>query len=126
MPVAEFLPARSTPAPAPEPEPEPEPLVTAEDLAAALGIEAAEATRLAPVVTAMVDAYAPAAPIALRKEGAIRAAGWLAGSPSDNVRGLTAGPFTTDYAPSQRGVLLHSGAKSLLYPYRAKTAGVAR
>ena len=127
MGVAQFLPARSTPTPTPEPVPvpEPTPVVTAEALVAAVGLDATEAARLAPVVTVMVDRYAPSAPLVLRAEAAIRIAGWLADSPASNLRGSTIGPISYDFAPSQRGALLHSGAKSLLYPYRVKTAGLA-
>ena len=128
MGVAAFLPGpapRSEPVPEPEPEPEPE-VVTADELVVAVGLTAPEAARLAPVVSAMVDKYAPSAPLALRKEAAIRAAGWLADSPASTLRSTAIGPVSYDFAATQRGPLLHSGAKSLLYSYRTKTAGVAR
>ena len=122
MPVAEFRRQGSTPTPEPEPV---LPLVTADELETALDIDTAVAERLAPVVTEIVNRYAPSAPTVIRKEAAIRVSGWLAESPAGNIRSDVAGPFTTDYAPSQRGALMHSGAKSLLYPYRSKTAGLA-
>ena len=125
MGVAAFLPARSTAAPEPEPEPEVVPVATAETLMVAVGLDAIEAARLAPVVSVMVDRYAPSAPLVLRAEAAIRIAGWLADSPASNLRGSTIGPVSYDFAPSQRGALTHSGAKALLYPYRVKTAGLA-
>ena len=123
MGVAAFLPARSTPTPTPEPTPDP--AVSAEMLMEAVGLDATEAARLAPVVEAMVARYAPSAPLVLRAEAAIRIAGWLADSPSSNLRGSTIGPVSYDFAASQRGALMHSGAKALLYPYRRKTAGIA-
>ena len=127
MPVAAFLRSRSTPTPTPTPEPVPEPVpvVTADTLVEAVGLTAAEAERLAPVVTVMVDRYAPSAPLVLRAEAAIRIAGWLVDSPASNLRGSTIGPVSYDFAPSQRGAMLHSGAKAILYPYRVKSAGLA-
>ena len=74
---------------------------------------------------ALVSRYAPSAPVAVRNEAVVRTVGWLLDSPAGNIRSESAGPFTTDFAPSQRGAMMHSGAKSLLYPYRSKTAGLA-
>ena len=129
MGVSQFLPARSTPTPVPVPVPvpvpTPDPVVTAETLMEAAGLTAAEAARLAPVVSLMVDRYSPAAPLALRQEAAIRVAGWLVDSPTSNLRKSTIGPVSYDFAATQRGALMHSGAKALLYPYRTKTAGLA-
>ena len=130
MGVSQFLPARSTPTPTPTPVPvpvpTPDPVVTAETLMEAAGLTAAEAARLAPVVSLMVDRYSPAAPLALRQEAAIRVAGWLVDSPTSNLRKSTIGPVSSyDFAATQRGALLHSGAKALLAPYRQRTAGLA-
>ena len=100
--------------------------LTAMQLGPAIGVDAPLATRLLAVVTALVDGYAPSAPDALSNEAAIRAAGWLAEQPNASIRSEREGEIQTDYAPSMTGVLLHSGAKSLLYAWRAKTAGVAR
>ena len=130
MGVAAFLPARSTPTPTPTPVPVPVPVpdvpaVTADELMQAVGLDATEAARLAPVVDAMVNRYAPSAPLVLRQEAAIRVAGWLADSPASNLRSSAIGPISYDFAPSQRGALMHSGAKAILYPYRTKTAGLA-
>ena len=122
MPVAQFLRSRT----APTPDPEAEAVVVAQDLIDAVDLSATEAARLAPVVSAMVDKYAPDAPLVLRREAAIRVAGWLADSPVSSLRSTTVGPVSFDFAPSQRGAMLHSGAKSILYSYRMKTAGVAR
>ena len=105
---------------------QPDPFVTAAELASAIGVDLVIAERLLAVVGVLVNDYAPEAPEALRREAAIRAAGWLADSLSSNTRSQTIGPMSVDYAPSQRGALLHSGAKSLLYPYRRKTTGVAK
>lgn len=81
--------------------------------------------RLGAVAAALVQNYAPDAPQVLRDEGVIRTFGWLLDSPASNLRSTTIGPISYDFAPSQRGALLHSGSKSMLYAYRRKTAGLA-
>ena len=100
--------------------------LSAMQLGPAIGVDAPLATRLLAVVTALVDGYAPGAPDALSNEAAIRAAGWLDEQPSASIRSEREGEISTQFSPSMSGVLLHSGAKSLLYPHRAKTAGIAR
>ena len=100
--------------------------LTVRQLGPAIGVDASTATRLRAVVVALVGHYAPSAPEAVANEAAIRAAGWLAEQPNASIRSEREGEIQTDYAPSQTGAMLHSGAKSLLYPWRAKTAGIAR
>ena len=82
--------------------------------------------RLGAAASALVEGYAPSAPLALRCEAAVRVAGWLRETPRASLRGERMGEVSTMHAPSMRGALLHSGAKSLLYAYRAKRAGVAK
>ena len=101
-------------------------LLTAAELATAIGADLATATRLLPVVTEIVNGYAPDAPAVLRKEASIRAAGYLFEQPKAARRSGETGDIRSAYATSQTGVLLHSAAKSLLYPFRSKRAGVAR
>ena len=100
--------------------------LTATQLGPAIGVDASTATRLRAVVVALVDHYAPSAPEAVSNEAAIRAAGWLAEQPNASIRSEREGEIQTDFAPSMTGAMLHSGAKSILYPWRAKTAGIAR
>ena len=95
-------------------------------LAEVLCTDSTTAGRIGEAASALVEAYASGAPEALRREAMIRVAGWLLDTPSDNLRGEQTGELRADYAPSMRGAMLHSGAKSLLYPWRTKTAGVAR
>ena len=122
MPVVRFLQAG-----APEPDQvDVDFLLTASELASAINADLATAARLLPVVDALVTAYAPGAPAALRREAQIRAAGWLAEQPNASRRSGEVGDISASYAPSMTGVLLHSAAKSLLFPYRAKTAGVSK
>ena len=101
-------------------------MLTADELAAAIGADLATATRLAPVVHELVNGYARTAPGPLRREAMIRAAGWLAEQPMASRRSGSVGDISSSYAPSMSGALLHSGAKSMLYAYRQKRAGVAK
>ena len=96
-------------------------------LRAAIGEpDVAVVQRLGAVASAIVEAYAPGAPQALKDEAVVRTAGRLAEMPSASVRSEGTGDVETGYAPSMTGALLHSGSKSLLYPYRRKRAGVAK
>ena len=82
--------------------------------------------RLGPTAGALVQAYAPGAPQPVKNEAVIRAAGWLNEQPRASIRREETGDVSTDFAPSQTGVLLHSGAKSMLYAWRPKRGGVAK
>ena len=96
-------------------------------LGRAIGEDAEDVTaRLGATASALVEQYAPSAPQALRDECVVRVAGRLRESPTASVRMETTGDISTGYAPSLTGALLHSGCKSLLYPFRAKRAGVAK
>ena len=95
---------------------------------AAIGPELDDATvqRLGAVASALVEQYAPSAPQVLRDECVLRAAGRLHEMPSASVRMETTGDISTGYAPSLTGTLLYAGCKSVLYPFRAKRAGVSK
>ena len=82
--------------------------------------------RLGATAAALIESYAPAAPQPLRDEGVVRVAGRLRESPPASIRMETSGDIATSFSPSLTGVLLHSGVKSMLYPFRAKRAGVAK
>ena len=82
--------------------------------------------RLGATASALVEQYASSAPQVLRDEAVLRVVGRLLDTPGASLRSEQAGELRSDYAPSMTGALLHSGAKSLLYPWRRKTAGVAR
>ena len=103
----------------------PEPPLSAAELATELAIDSTRAGHVLAAVWALVHAYAPSAPVALQREAVIRCAGWIADSPRDNLRAEIVGPFEAQYAASQTGAMLHSGAKGLLYPWRMKMAGIA-
>lgn len=97
--------------------------LTAAELAEAIHAEAAVAGRLLPVVAEMVQRYAPDAPAVIQNEAAIRAAGYLADQPADARRSETTGSVSTSWAATHTSALRHSGAMSLLSPYKARRAG---
>ena len=95
------------------------------DLATAAGISAAEATRLLPVATEIVQRYAPLAPSVIQTEAAVRVCGWLAQTPKSTLRRLTTGSVTISHAATgTRSALRSSGAMSLLSPYKKRRAGI--
>ena len=100
--------------------------LTAQALGEAADIDTTTATRLLTIVVALVDHYAPDAPDALSNQAAIRTAGWISEHPSASIRSEEVGDIRTAFAPSMTGAMLHSGAKSLLYPWRSKTGGIAK
>ena len=97
-------------------------------LKAAIGPELTDerVQALGSAASAMVEAYAPSAPQALRDIAVERAAGYMHEQPSASRRSGSVGDIATAYAPSLAGAMLYSGAKSLLYPHRKKTAGTAK
>lgn len=83
------------------------------------------AARLLPVVSLMIERFAPNAPDEIQDESAIRCAGWLADmTPSINIRagGLT---LRKSRHRSDLGALRSSGAMSLLSPYRHRRGSLA-
>lgn len=99
--------------------------LTAADLAEATGQTSAVATRLLPVVTELVEKYAPDAPEAIQNEAAIRCAGYLAQQPPDARRSTTVGGVSSSWATTHTAALRHSGAMSLLSPWKRRRARAA-
>ena len=97
--------------------------LTAAALAEAAGQPQATAERLLPVVAELVERYAPAAPEAVANEAAVRCAGYLAETPPDARRSETTGAVSTSWAATHTSALRHSGAMSLLSPYKVRRAG---
>ena len=97
--------------------------LTAAELAEAIGVDSAAATRLLPVATALVTRYAPAAPAPISNEAAIRCAGWLAEQPNASITSETEGDIRTSYAPTMTSALRHSGGMALLSPWKVRRAG---
>ena len=98
--------------------------ITAADLAAAIHQPAAVAARLLAVATELVERYAPAAPEAVANEAVIRTSGYLAQHPADARREATVGGISSGWAPTHTSALRHSGAMSLLSPWKIRRAGV--
>ena len=97
--------------------------ITAAQLAEAVGLDSKTAGRLLAVAAALVNRFAPDAPDAISNEAAIRTAGWLAEQPAAAITSETEGDIRTSYAPSMQSALRHSGAMSLLSPWKNRRAG---
>ena len=99
--------------------------LTAAALAAASGLETAEATRLLPVVAAHVERYAPDAPATLQNEAVVRGAAHLAQS-SDmlGLRRLSISGMDSEAVPTTASWFWASGAAALLSPWRVRRAGL--
>ena len=97
--------------------------ILAADVAAAAQLDEPTGTRLLAVATALVERFAPDAPEAIQNEAAIRVCGWLAHTAPGSIAQVTTGPRTTEYAVGQKGALRHSGAMSLLSPWKVRRAG---
>ena len=95
-------------------------------LQAAAGGTSAQATRIGPVATALVERYSPDAPDAVKDEGAIRVAAWLRSTPAAAVRRDAAGELAVSYDPARTASAMRgSGATSLLAPWRTIGVGTA-
>ena len=89
-------------------------------LATACGCSEDVAGRLGPVVAELVERYA-GAPAAVKSEAVIRAAGWLAGN-KPGLRKVGVSNIDIEYSGGQ-SALRHSGAMSLLSPFKIRRAG---
>ena len=81
------------------------------------------ANALGATASALVESYAPSAPQAVKNESTIRTAGYLTEHPSAAVRQDTVGDVTVGYAAGNVSALRHSGAMSLLSPWKKRRAG---
>lgn len=90
-------------------------------LAAAVGSSEDVAGRLGPVVAALVERYADAAPAAVKSEAVVRAAGWLHGN-KPGLRKVNVRSVDVEYSGGQ-SALRHSGAMSLLSGFKIRRAG---
>ena len=97
--------------------------LTSAELAEAVGVDLATATRLLAVASALVQRFADGAPAEISNEAVIRTAGWLAEQPSAAITSETEGDIRTSYAPSMQSALRHSGAMGLLSPWKVRRAG---
>ena len=97
--------------------------LAAAELAEAVGVDSATATRLLAVATELVNRFAPDAPAEISNEAVIRCAGWLAEQPNAAITSETEGDIRTSYAPTMTSALRHSGGMALLSPWKVRRAG---
>ena len=98
--------------------------LTDAELAAALAINDALAARLHPVAVALVERYAPDAPVAVQNEAAIRTTGWLVETPAGAIRLEATGDVRTGFDGDRSlSALRHSGGMGLLSPWKIRHAG---
>ena len=99
--------------------------LTAAELATVISRDVSVATRLLPVVSAIVEKYAPLAPAAIQDGAAIRFAAYLA-----NTQGLVGfrkvdiGGLNVEPLPAHGAAFYHSGAAALLARFRTHSAGL--
>ena len=105
-------------------------VITAAELATAIGSDAAIATRLLAVTGALVDRYLAGAdiPEAIRNEAIIMASGWRNEVPTNNIRRKEIGEIRFERDPSKvaGNILRLSGAMALLAPYKVRRAGAIK
>ena len=87
------------------------------------GLSDNRANALGEVASALVERYADNAPQAIKNEAVLRCAGWLYEAPSSGIRAQSIGPMSIDFTPSMQSALRHSGAMSLLSPFKIRRAG---
>ena len=90
-------------------------------LATAVGSSEDVACRLGPVAAEEVERYASAAPASVKTEAVIRTAGWLFAS-KPGLRKVGVSSVDIEFGPGQ-SALRHSGAMSLLSPFKVRRAG---
>ena len=95
----------------------------AAELEEAIKAPADVAVRLLPVVTLLVERYAPDADGDVQNEAAIRCAGWLAEQPMAARMSGKVGDMEAAYATASVSALRHSGAMALLSPWKVRRGG---
>ena len=93
------------------------------DLESAAGLTSAQAVRLLPVATMLVERYAPSAPTEIQNEAVIRVVGHMRQAPA-GLRKLGIGTVDIEYDLSgQRAMFRNSGAAALLTSWKKRRAG---
>ena len=89
-----------------------------------LGVDADKADRLLNTASALVTKYGAAddCPDSILDEAVLRTAGWLAAQPMASARREDVGGVATSYAVNMHSALRHSGAQSLLDPWKRRGA----
>lgn len=83
--------------------------------------DATRDTELATVAAALVDRYAPDAPVSVANEAAVRCAGWLRDS-EPAFESVSLDGDSVSYRPPHGSPLRASGAQAMLSPYRVRRA----
>ena len=83
-----------------------------------------ELERIAEVAVTLCHRFAPNAPDAVLKEAAARTAAYLFQMPRGNITTERVGDMEAQYAPHRMAALRHSGAMSILSPWKSRRAGV--
>ena len=96
------------------------------ELAGIIGADAETATRLLKLAMEIVTRYvnnSEAPEVTLRMRRVIRLCGWLYESPANRTSQIGIGPdISLRFNLSQNSALRHSGAMSLLSPYKRRRA----
>ena len=91
-------------------------------IATELGADAEQADRLLIAASEIATNFTAAAPDAVLNEAVLRIAGWLFQTPASSIKSEAAGPLRISYATHEKSALKHSGAMSLLSPYKVRRA----
>ena len=79
--------------------------------------------RAVQVAAHLACRFAPDAPRVVLREAIYRAASWMIYANRGSIAKSESGPRATEYAVGQTGALRHSGAMSLLSPWKVRRAG---
>ena len=83
-----------------------------------------DATRLGSMAAELVERYAPDAPSGVKLEAAMRCLGWWTQSPAWPISSRKLGETSVDYALHKLNPVVHSGASTILSPFRTNSMGV--
>lgn len=80
-------------------------------------------SRLGATAAALVEAYAPTAPLPLKNEAAVRVAGYLAQSDFGGIASEEVGVRRVAYVERHGALFRNSGAEALLTRHKRRRAG---
>ena len=80
--------------------------------------------RALDVAAALVARHAPDAPDAVQNEAVVMVIGHLVEHPKSGLRQETVGEYSASYSTLARSAMIHSGATSILGPWRVHRAGI--
>ena len=83
----------------------------------------AHVRRATETATHLCCRFAPDAPTVVLQEAIWRCASWQIHATRGSISRSESGPRSTEYAVGQTGALRHSGAMSLLSPWKVRRAG---